>query len=134
MENNNKKMKIVISGSRSIDDTEEIFPILDQYKNEITLLVEGGARGVDIKGRAWALANDVPFKTFSPEWRDKDGNYRRQAGFERNKDMADYGDKVVAIWDGKSKGTGHMVDIMKAKGKPVDLFTRTITYIKKEIT
>jgi hypothetical protein len=33
--------------------------------------------------------------------------------------MADYADALIAIWDGKSKGTKHMIDIAKKKGLKV---------------
>ena len=36
--------------------------------------------------------------------------------------MAEYGDALIAVWDGKSRGTQNMIDIMKAFGKPVYVF------------
>ena len=36
----------------------------------------------------------------------------KKAGYLRNVDMAEYADALVAFWDGKSKGTGHMIDIV----------------------
>jgi hypothetical protein len=30
--------------------------------------------------------------------------------------MADYADSLIALWDGKSKGTKHMIDDSKKKG------------------
>jgi len=35
--------------------------------------------------------------------------------------MADYADALVAFWDGKSKGTMHMINIAKKKGIQVKI-------------
>lgn len=43
-------------------------------------------------------------------WRDADGNLRMSAGFKRNSEMARYADGLIAIWDGRSNGTKHMID------------------------
>ena len=32
--------------------------------------------------------------------------------------MAEYADALIAIWNGISRGTKHMIDIMKEKTKP----------------
>jgi hypothetical protein len=39
----------------------------------------------------------------------------------RNQQMVDQCDKVVAFWDGQSRGTKHTVDLATAKGIPVDI-------------
>ena len=36
----------------------------------------------------------------------------RSAGLERNRAMADAGDQLLAVWDGYSRGTRHMIDEM----------------------
>jgi len=36
----------------------------------------------------------------------------KKAGYLRNQVMAEYCDAAIIIWDGKSKGTKHMIDIM----------------------
>lgn len=43
----------------------------------------------------------------------------RAAPLLRNNDMAVYGDVLVAIWDGHSRGTKHMISTMQSKSKPV---------------
>ena len=52
---------------------------------------------------------------FPADW-DKHG---RAAGPIRNKQMADYADVLIAVWDGKSRGTKNMIDEMNKLMKPV---------------
>lgn len=39
----------------------------------------------------------------------------------RNKAMAEAAYVLVAFWDGKSRGTGNMINTMKKLGKPVKI-------------
>ena len=36
--------------------------------------------------------------------------------------MANYADALLAIWDGKSKGTGHMIRQMVLLDKPIYIY------------
>jgi len=36
--------------------------------------------------------------------------------------MADYGDMLIAFWDGKSSGTKHMINLAEKKGMEVNVF------------
>ena len=46
---------------------------------------------------------------FNADW-DKFG---KSAGYKRNEQMGNHADALIAIWDGKSKGTMHMISIAK---------------------
>ena len=37
----------------------------------------------------------------------------------RNREMAEYADALLAVWDGESKGTANMILEMHRMGKPV---------------
>ena len=50
-----------------------------------------------------------------PDWK----QYNRGAGAVRNREIVDSADFVVAIWDGKSKGTKISIDHAKKINKPV---------------
>jgi hypothetical protein len=110
-------MKVIIAGSRDITtlDNETISHIVGTTPFKITELVNGGARGIDLSAYNWAKAKRLPIKTFIPEW-DEHG---RAAGPIRNRQMAEYADALIAIWDGKSRGTKNMIDTMKRLKKPV---------------
>ena len=109
-------MKVIIAGSRTIDDYEAVCRAVENSGFKPTEIVSGGARGVDRLGERWAKEHGVPVKKFSAEW-DK---YGRSAGYKRNRQMAEYADALVVLWDGKSPGTKHMIDIAIELGLPVD--------------
>ena len=115
-----KNGKVIVAGSRSINDWEYIFKLLDTHESEISEVVSGGAKGVDTWGEIWAEASHIPYIQFPAEW-DK---YGKQAGYLRNQQMAEYADALIAIWDGQSKGTKHMIDIMTKMNKPVFVYEK----------
>jgi hypothetical protein len=51
-------------------------------------------------------------KRFPADW----DTHGRAAGVIRNKQMAEYGDMLIAFWDGESKGTKNMIDTSKKLG------------------
>jgi len=110
-------MKTIIAGSRSITDFSTVEKAVEEsgWKNKITEIVSGCARGIDKLGEMWARNHGIPVKRFPADW-DKHG---RSAGYRRNIDMAKYGDALVAIWRNNSKGTANMVNTMKKLGKPI---------------
>ena len=86
----------------------------------ITEVVSGGARGVDQLGERWARDNGCQVKRFLPNW-SRDG---KAAGHIRNRQMGDYADALVAIWDGKSRGTAGMIEY--ARGRGLKVFVKTV--------
>ena len=109
-------MKVIIAGSRNVNDKKLVADALRTYQRigKITEIVCGEARGVDAIGRQLAEAQHIPVKSFPADWQ----KYGKPAGYIRNKEMAMYADALVAIWDGESRGTRHMIDIMNELGKP----------------
>lgn len=69
-------------------------------------------------GEFWALHHDIPVKKFPADW----GGLGKRAGYLRNEQMADYADALIAVWDGKSKGTKHMIDVATVKELKVFTF------------
>lgn len=109
-------MRTIIAGSRSLDKPEPIKRYLDSVRAmlrasnvEIAEVVCGCARGVDTIGEQWANENGIPVARFPADW-DRNG---RQAGPIRNLQMAKYADALIAIWDGKSRGTKNMLDLAR---------------------
>jgi hypothetical protein len=84
-----------------------------------TEIVSGHAEGVDLLGEAWARANNLPIKIFVPDY-EKYSKWR--APKKRNKEMAEYAGALVALWDGQSKGTRHMITTASRKGLLVKVF------------
>lgn len=110
-------MKLIIAGSRTISPTVDEIANYFQTKEiqEITEIVCGMANGVDLCGRSAAKALGIDVKEFPADW---DRFYKR-AGPIRNKQMADYADALLLIWDGKSKGSANMKQNMLQLNKPI---------------
>jgi ribonuclease HI len=108
-------MKVIIAGSREIRDYALVKHTITQSGFNITQVVCGMARGVDLLGRDYAIENNISVAEYPANW----DLYGKRAGFLRNTDMGHYADALIAIWDGQSKGTYNMISIMKQLGKQV---------------
>ncbi len=111
-------MKTIIAGGRDFKDYNLLKKQVDYYrehKGTITEVVSGGAAGADSLGEMYAIENNIPIKVFNADW----NKHGRAAGPMRNKQMADYADVLIAVWDGQSKGTKNMIDQMNKLNKPV---------------
>ncbi len=106
-------MKVIIAGCRDFTDYEFLKNEINKLELPITEVISGGARGVDALGERYAKENRLPVKRFPALW----NIYGKSAGPIRNKEMAEYGDYLIAFWDGKSKGTKDMINRMKELGK-----------------
>lgn len=105
-------LKVIIAGSRTFNDLEMVEEVMKEFP-DVSEVVCGCAAGADECGRQWADRHRIMVTPFPAEW-DK---YGRAAGYIRNTEMGDYADILVAFWDGKSRGTKHMIDYMKKLGK-----------------
>ncbi len=115
-------MKVIVAGSREGFVARNVFEAIEEspFYGKITEVVSGGARGVDRDGEYFAKLNNLPVKVFPALW----GAEGKAAGCIRNARMAEYADALVAVWDGKSPGTKHMIATMKALKKPTHVYTR----------
>ncbi len=106
-------MKVIIAGSRNFTDQKIVDRVITDSGFEISQVVSGGARGVDTCGEYWAEDNGVDIEVFSADWQ----KYGRAAGPIRNKQMANYAEALIAIYDSsKSKGTANMIKQAKEQG------------------
>ena len=108
-------MKLIIAGGRNAPtyaELEDLWKYLD--RGIITEVVSGCAKGADTLGEEWATKNNIPIKKFPADWE----THGKGAGFIRNKEMVDYADSLLVIWDGVSKGTQHTVSLAKTTGMP----------------
>ena len=105
-------MRIAIVGSRGINSVE-LKKFLPEECDEI---VTGGAKGVDTYAEEFAVKNGIKVKVFLPAYE----KYGRAAPIVRNKQIVDYSDRVIAFWDGVSKGTLSVIKYCDKKGVPCD--------------
>lgn len=120
-------MKVIIAGSRTIKDIKLIEDAICEsgWFLEINEVVSGGQKswdqetglwiGADWLGEVWAIQHFIIVKSFNADWK----FLGRKAGPIRNQQMADYADALIAIWDGKSRGTKDMIDRATKKGLKV---------------
>lgn len=104
-------MKAIIAGSRNIIEYDIVEECILKSGFNITEIVSGTANGVDKLGEQYAHHHNIPIKQFPADW----NNLGKRAGYVRNGEMADYAEALIAIWDGQSKGTKHMIDLAKKK-------------------
>ena len=101
-------MKVAVVGSRSI-----FAPDISMYISDGDEIVSGGAVGVDSCAAEYAKKNGLKLTVFLPQYE----RYGRAAPMARNKKIVDYADKIIAFWDGKSKGTLSVIKYAEKTGK-----------------
>lgn len=101
-------MKIAIIGSRSITVNN-----IEAYISDAEEIISGGAKGVDSCAAKYAKSKEIKLTIFLPQYE----LYGRAAPIVRNKKIVDYADKIIAFWDGKSKGTLSVIKYAKKTGK-----------------
>jgi hypothetical protein len=108
-------MREIIAGSRGITDYRTVCQAVRDSGFTIRRVVSGTAAGVDTLAIRYAREHSLPCDRFPAEW----SRWGRSAGYRRNVTMADQADALIAVWDGKSLGTKHMIDIAKERGLAV---------------
>ena len=120
-----KELRIIIAGGRDFSDYEklkkdslsaikdcaaELYGKEKIVKNLITI-ISGTANGADKLGEEFAQEFGLSLKMMPADW-SKNG---KRAGYMRNIEMAEFATSdnsnavLIAFWDGKSRGTEHMI-------------------------
>lgn len=134
-----KSLRIIIAGGRDFDnykilrskslaaitDINKQVNQTDKIKREFVTIISGAARGADSLGEQFAKEFELTLKQMPAQWEE----HGRKAGYLRNAQMADFAceDKdsqgvLIAFWDGKSRGTRHMIDIAIKHGMTICVF------------
>jgi hypothetical protein len=112
-------MKLIIAGSRAFADYQHaevaLLPLLEG--GDVDEVISGGAYGADAVGEAWANEHGIPVTVYLPDLK----KHGKKAGILRNVEMAKEADALVAFWDGKSRGTKHMIEEAKRQGLKVQV-------------
>ena len=115
-------LRIAIAGSRTITDYNQLVIALTNAINSGVIprantfeIVSGGAKGVDMLARRYANEFGYILTELKPQYK---GRYDKGAPLRRNVDIAAYSDVLIAIWDGVSPGTKHMINEMQKLNKP----------------
>lgn len=102
--------RTIIAGSREFDDYTLLKNTMDKLLSNIKdniIIVCGKARGADTLGERYAKEKGYEINYYPANW----DLYGKRAGYIRNEQMAQNADALVAFWDGKSKGTKHMITL-----------------------
>lgn len=115
-------MKLIIAGGRDFKDYQKLKNEADKffYYLEGGWVISGGARGADTLGVKYAAERGIPVIELLPDW----GTFGKSAGIRRNVEMANHATHLLAFWDGKSKGTEHMIRTAQRKG----LYVKIVHY------
>lgn len=108
-------MRVIIAGSRMIHDMAILASAIEESGFEITTLITGCANGIDHLAYVWVERRmEIAFRCFRADW-----SQGRKAGPLRNEEMAKHADALIAVWDGKSKGTKDMIARARKHGLKV---------------
>ena len=119
------EFRVIIAGGRDFSDYELLKRKVLFYTNEVNkdnliIIISGKAKGADSLGEK--LAKEIGWKVleYPADW-DTNG---KSAGYIRNIEMAKNADALIGFWDGRSRGTKHMIDTAKKNG----LLVRVVNY------
>jgi hypothetical protein len=102
-------VRVIIAGSRTITNYTLLCEIMSAVEvmlgEPITLVLTGGAAGVDQMGERWAWSHKVQTKLYPTPW----AEHGKAAGPIRNRQMASEADALVLLWDGKSPDSKNML-------------------------
>jgi len=104
-------MKVIIAGSRTINDYTMVCHAVLRSGFSISRVLSGMAVGADALAIRYATENGLPLDPYPAQW----SNWGRSAGHKRNVQMAHNADGLIAVWDGQSRGTQHMIYVAKAR-------------------
>ena len=120
-----ENFKVIIAGSRGFSNYKLLKDECNKFlrekrKTSNVIIVSGHARGADTLGEKYAQDEGFSLEIYPAQWK----KLGKQAGYRRNEQMAEVADALIAFWDGSSKGTKHMIDIMNEK----NLLVRIVEY------
>lgn len=105
--------KVIIAGGRDFTDQEGLLKSFHEFMqdipNEEITIISGNARGADVIGEWIGKEYGINVIIFKADWE----THGKSAGYKRNEVMAGHATHLLAAWDGKSRGTKHMIDIAK---------------------
>lgn len=122
-------MRIIIAGSRSATKDEVYSAIYScNWINIAETIISGTAKGADEFGEIWASEQGIKINRYPAEW----NKYGKRAGPLRNEVMAKNADGLVAVWDGKSRGTRSMIDLAKKHGLKIFIYRTDLVEDQRE--
>lgn len=107
-------MRTIVAGSRGFFNYAQLEKFLNELQPPASVIISGGAKGADRLAIQYANRHKVALEVYYPDWRGQG----KAAGLKRNMLMAEKAERLVAFWDGRSRGTEHMISTARAYGLP----------------
>ena len=111
-------VRVAVVGSREFPDMGKVRAFVSGLEAGTTI-ISGGSRGVDTVAERTGRARGLRVEVHLPDW----WTHPRAAGVIRNQKIVDSADRVVAFWDGHSRGTADTIKRARAKGIPIEVVT-----------
>lgn len=114
---------VIIAGSREFTNYELLCERCDHLLANRTevVVISGTARGADQLGERYAKERGLGLVQMPADW----DAHPKRAGYLRNVAMAEKAQALIAFWDGKSRGTEHMIRIARECGLAVRVVRTT---------
>lgn len=106
-------MRIAVIGSRGVASID--FGHVGAKPGDV--IISGGARGVDSLVALEARRRQLPVVEIRPNY----ARYGRAAPHIRNRKIVLSCDRLVAFWDGESRGTAGTIELARRNGKEVQI-------------
>lgn len=110
-------MRVAIVGSRTFQNLQLVRNYVQSLPND-TIVVSGGARGVDRTAEDEARSRGLKTVVFLAAWEE----FGKFAGLHRNTDIVRNCDRLVAFHRQGSRGTADSIAKARAAGKPVEVY------------
>lgn len=111
-------MKIAIIGSRKCGNLS-VAEIIHNIPEKCTCIISGGAIGVDCLAKQAARQLNIPIQEYLPNY----AVFGKTAPLQRNHEIINQADQVLAFWDYKSRGTQHVIlECLKIE-KPIKIIS-----------
>jgi predicted Rossmann fold nucleotide-binding protein DprA/Smf involved in DNA uptake len=112
--------RVAVVGSRDFPNPDVVKAFVRSLPTS-TVVVSGGARGVDQWAEDAATEFGLQTKIIHADW----DNLGRRAGPIRNAEIVGSADRLVAFWNGRSRGTLNTVVTARAAGLPILILDET---------
>ena len=118
-------LRTIIAGSRTLKSPSLVAEAVALSGFEVSTVISGAQRswdpskrlrhGADYFGELWAAEHSIPVERFPARWK----VYGRRAGPIRNQIMVENSQALILIWDGKSRGSRHILGCMEIRKRPI---------------
>lgn len=116
-------MRILVCGGRDFNKVDWFNDVMNTYRDRVTHIISGGAKGADTMAWKWALVNaNLPEENihiYKADW-DKHG---KAAGPIRNQIMLDASRPDLVVGFPGGRGTGDMLNRAIRQNIDVDIYS-----------